>query len=62
MNISEKDAWAHFTATGSVADYLKYTAAKHEQEQKDENQNGRDRDPRAEHQGIGQDRHYTDKK
>ena len=57
----EKSAWSAFTASGSVADYLRYTAAKHARETVYEDNDGRNSYQRADRQGIGQGDNGSDK-
>ena len=59
--MNEKDAWANFTVTGSIADYLKYSAAKHNREKEHEDSDGRAGDPGTEHKGIRQDNNRSDR-
>lgn len=39
--MDEKDAWVRFTVTGSVADYLRYSAVKEESSANNEEDNER---------------------
>ena len=54
-NTNERNAWKTFTATGSVADYLKYSALKRISENQYENINGRHNNSRTDNKRVGQD-------
>ncbi|MBQ1546054.1 MAG: hypothetical protein IIZ59_00795 [Clostridia bacterium] len=54
VSAAQNSAWQRFAASGSVADYLSYSAIRHNEETQNENRDGRNSHKGTDGSGRGQ--------